>query len=150
RITFTQATGDILAEGGVRSTDFSSKTSAVQLAPAPASMTADTLRANSKAGGALYTGDARLWQGDSVLEANSIELLRDSRVLNANGNVRAVFPQAPTSSADRSTQFTQDRPLDPARKPVNTSQVVPKKAQLWHATSSTLVYNDQEGRAHLQ
>ena len=49
---------------------------------------------NSKTGRALYTGHARLWQGPSVLEADSIELLRDTRVLNANGNVRAVFPKA--------------------------------------------------------
>jgi lipopolysaccharide export system protein LptA len=150
RITFSQSTGEIRAEGGVRSTDFSGKSSAVQLAPAPANITSDSLTANSKTGRALYTGHARLWQGDSVLEANSIELQRDTRVLNAAGNVRAVFPQAPTSSAERSTQFTPDRPLDPAPKPVNTSQVVPKKAQLWHATSSTLVYDDKEGRAHLQ
>ena len=74
RITFVQNTGEILAEGGVRSTDFSGKSSAVQLAPVPANITSDSLEANSKTGRALYTGHARLWQGDSVLEANSIEL----------------------------------------------------------------------------
>jgi len=43
-----------------------------------------------------------LWQGDSVLEANSIELASHTRVLNASGNVRAVFPQAPSTSTNRS------------------------------------------------
>jgi lipopolysaccharide export system protein LptA len=149
-ITFAQNTGDIFAEGGVRSTDFSGKSSAVQLAPAPANITSDSLQANSKTGRALYTGHARLWQGDSVLEANSIELLRDTRVLNASGSVRAVFPQAPSTPTDRPTQSANDHPLDPALKPVNTSQVMPKKPQLWHATCATLRYEDKEGRAHLQ
>src|SRR5260370_521981 len=76
RIVFAQATGDIHAEGGVRSTDFASRSGAVQLAPVPANITAETLRANSKTGRAFYSGHARLWQGDSVLEAESIELVR--------------------------------------------------------------------------
>src|SRR5450631_2525767 len=111
QITFAQNTGEIIAEGGVRSTDFASKSSAVQLAPAPANITSDSLRANSKTGRALYAGHARLWQGDSVLEANSIELLRDTRVLNASGNVRAVFPQAPSTSPTRSKPSVSDHPL---------------------------------------
>src|SRR6267154_2654733 len=82
QITFAQNTGEIITDGGVRSTDFSAKSSAVQFGPAPANITSDSLQANSKTGRALYAGHARLWQGDSVLEANSIELLRDTRVLN--------------------------------------------------------------------
>jgi LPS export ABC transporter protein LptC len=146
QITFAQSTGDIVAEGGVRSTDYSSKSSAVQLAPAPANITADTLQANSKAGRALYTGHARLWQGDSVMEANSIELLRDTRVLNAVGNVRAVFPQAPSQPKAQ----LADAALDSGARQLHTSQVTPKKPQLWHATCASLNYQDREGRAHLQ
>ena len=146
RITFVQNTGDIQAEGGVRSTDFSSKTSAVQLAPAPSNITADTLQANSKTGRALYTGHARLWQGDSVLEANSIELLRETRVLNAVGNVRAVFPQA----AGQSPEQAAEPGLDSGARQVNTAQAAPKKPQLWHATCGLLTYLDNEDRAHLQ
>jgi len=151
RIVFTQNTGDIFADGGVRSTDFSAKSSAVQLAPAPANITADQLQANSKTGRARYTGKARLWQGDSVLEADSIELLRDTHVLNAAGNVRAVFPQAagaPTIGS--SAQSTNPPSFNPPSRQVNTSQVVTKKSQLWHATSETLTYNDVEGRARLE
>jgi lipopolysaccharide export system protein LptA len=133
RITFAQATGEILAEGGVRSTDFSSKTSSMQLAPVPANITAVRMQGNSKTGRALYTGNARLWQGDSVLEADSIELLRETQVLNAKGNVRAVFPQTTASSALNS------RATSNARKPA-----------LWHVTASTLTYSDAESRAHLE
>ena len=121
RITFAEETGEMHAEGGVRSTDLSAKASAVQLAPAPANITAETLDANSRTGRALYTGHARLWQGESVLEGDSIELLRESRVLNAVNNVRAVFPQAGA-----------------------------KSAQLWHATCARLNYFDSENRAHLE
>jgi LPS export ABC transporter protein LptC len=154
RIVFTQNTGDIFADGGVRSTDFSAKSSTVQLAPAPANITADQLHGNSKSGRALYTGKARLWQGDSVLEADSIELLRDTHVLNAAGNVRAVFPQAagaPTAGASAQSALNTKLPsFNPPPRPVNTSQGAPKKAQLWHTASQTLTYNDIEGTARLE
>ena len=130
RITFAGATGEIRAEGGVRSTDLSPKGSGVQLAPAPANITSDTMQANSKTGRALYTGHARLWQGDSVLEAESIELLRESKVLNAAGNVRAVFPQTPAQPA--------------------MLQAAPKKPNLWHVTAGALTYKETENQAHLE
>jgi lipopolysaccharide export system protein LptA len=137
KIRFSQLTGAIEAEGGVRSTDLPGKGSVVQLARAPANITADTLAANSKSGIALYTGHARLWQGDSVLEANSIELQRDSKVLHAIGNVRAVFPQASAPPAG-------DSPSVPVH---GTPE---HKQQLWHATCGSLTYQDAENRAHLE
>ncbi len=150
RIVFAQATGDIHAEGGVRSTDFASRSGAVQLAPVPANITAETLRANSKTGRAFYSGHARLWQGDSVLEAESIELLRETRVLNAAGNVRAVFPQntaqSPEGPGDRAREKSSS--LTPASATVGQSPA--KKPHLWHATSGTLSYSDKDGRAHLE
>jgi len=133
RITFVQTTGEIRAEGGVRSTEFSSKGGGAQIAAVPANISADSLQANSKTGRALYTGHARLWQGDSVMEANSIELLRDTRVMNASGNVRAVFPQA---SSQTTVQIA--------------APSGPKRPRLWHVTSETLTYRDSENRAHLE
>ncbi len=134
RITFLQSTGDIRAEGAVRSTDFSAKGSGLQLAPVPLNITADGLLANSRTGRALYSGHARLWQGDSVLEADAIELLRATKVLNATGKVRAVFPQVDTRSTATS----------------NALHLTPRKAQLWHTSAETLTYNDPENRAHLE
>src|SRR5262249_32206325 len=147
RITFSQATGDIRAEGGVRSTDFSAKTSGVQLAPAPANVTADAMTANSKSGRALYTGHARLWQGDSVLEAESIELLRETKILNAVGNVRAVFPEASQGIVKSSAQQSKQVSL---AIPAVSSQPSSKKPGLWHVTSGSLTYYDNESRAHLE
>jgi lipopolysaccharide export system protein LptA len=134
RITFAQTTGEVRAEGGVRSTDFSARGSGAQLAGVPANISADTMLGNSKAGRALYNGHARFWQGDSVMEADSIELLREARVMNATGNVRAVFPQA---AAPSSAQIV-------------AVQAGPKKARLWHVTAGTLTYRDAESRAHLE
>jgi len=135
RVTFAETTGDIVADGSVSSTDLSLKASAVQLAPARANITSDSLQANSKSGRTLYRGHARLWQGDSVLEADSIELQRDTRVLNAAGSVRAVFPQAPTQLAST---------------PVTATQASIKQPQLWHATCRLLTYRDNESHAHLE
>jgi lipopolysaccharide export system protein LptA len=126
KITFFQSTGDIEAEGPVRSTDFASKGASLQTSSAPANLSADRMRANSKTGRAVYTGHARLWQGASVLEAETIELLRPSRTLNATGNVRAVFPQAPQPGASSGS------------------------APVWHISSGMLTYWDAEDRAHLE
>ncbi len=134
KITFSQATGEIRAEGGVRSTQFSSKGGAIQLAAAPANISSDTLQANSKTGRALYTRHARLWQGDSVLEADSIELLRDAKVLNAAGNVRAVFPQYTAPPGGQAL----------------AAQAATKKSLLWHVAAETLTYSDAQNRAHLE
>jgi LPS export ABC transporter protein LptC len=134
RITFVQSSGEIRAEGGVRSTDFAARGSGVQLAAVPANLSSDTMQANSKTGRALYTGHARLWQGDSVMEADSIELLREAKVMNAVGNVRAVFPQGAGQSVTQAA----------------VAQTAPKKTKLWHVTAGTLTYRDAENRAHLE
>ena len=136
RLTFVQSSGEIRAEGGVQSSDFAANGTSLQLAAMPANISADTLRANSKTGRALYMGHARLWQGDSVLEADSIELLRDAKTLNASGNVRAVFPQSPGTG------------ITPARA-LTVHDRAPNKVKLWHITAGTLTYNDAENRAHL-
>ena len=154
RITFLQDSGEIRADGGVRSADFSSRSSGIQLAPAPANIAADRLDANSKTGRALYSGHAHLWQGDSVLEAESIELLRETRVLNAAGNVRAVFPQAVSQDGTGArtgqgvTALASATLTTPIR--ATTSTLPPKKTHLWHVSSGTLMYSDKENRAHLE
>jgi len=134
RITFVQTNGEIRAEGDVRSTEFPTNGSGAQLAAVPTNISADAMQGNSKMGRALYTGHARLWQGDSVMEADSIELLREASVMNAIGNVRAVFPQA----------------VGPLRAQTAAVQAGPKKPRLWHVTAGTLTYRDRESRAHLE
>jgi lipopolysaccharide export system protein LptA len=121
RIIFLQSTGDVRAEGGVRTTDLSPKGNSPQFAVVPANLSSDTMRANTKTGHAVYSGHARLWQGDAVVEADSIELIKDTRELHATGNVRGVFPQ-----------------------------MARKGAVLWHVSTGTMTYSDAESRAHLE
>jgi lipopolysaccharide export system protein LptA len=129
-ITFLQPSGELRAEGSVQSSDLAPGSGAVQLAPAPANLTADHLLANFETARALYSGHARLWQGASVLDADSIELQKNQRQLLATGHVRAVFPEAafsPNSAA--SAKF---------RSPV------------WRVQAGSLSYQDAEGRAHAE
>ncbi|HXM94983.1 MAG TPA: LPS export ABC transporter periplasmic protein LptC [Candidatus Dormibacteraeota bacterium] len=134
RIIFVQLTGEVRAEGAVRSTEFSTKGGAVRFAPTAATITSDTMQGNAKSGLALYTGHARLWQGDAVLEADSIELLQEAKILNAAGNVRAIFPQ-----------IASETPTNSLR-----AQNIRKKSNLWRVAADALTYRDLENRAHLE
>src|SRR5258706_13752142 len=122
--------------------DNAARSSNELLASAYANITADTMQANSKAGRALNYGHARLWQGDSVLEAESIELLRDTRVLNAAGNVRAVFPQAAPQAAETSSAGGQAPGvlISPSPKSAQT----PPKKNFWPASSGKMTFGDKE------
>ena len=129
KITFFQGTGEIFAEHAVKSTELSLKSSTVGLAAAPANITADQLRANSNSGHAVYTGHARLWQGPSVLEADSIDLVREPRSLSASGSVRAIFPQTNTAVKGKASEA---------------------KPKPWHVSAGKLTYLEKEDRAHLE
>ena len=129
RITFEQATGEIRAEGGVRTTEMQAGRGGVGLAPQAANLSADHLEANSQTGRAVYTGHARLWQGDAVIEADAIELLRPARQLNARGGVRAEFAQAALAQ-QTATQ--------------------PQRGATWRVRAGTLTYWDADGKARLE
>ena len=145
KLTFWQATGELRGEGGVRSTDLSSKGGTIHLAPVAANVSAEQLNGNSKSGRVVYLGHARLWQGDSVMEAESIELLKNERMLNAVGSVRAVFPQAPGKNvAGSGTSPDAENKLTA----VKTSGAKPPV--LWHAQAAKLSYWDGENRARLE
>ena len=149
RITFRQGTGEIFAEGGVRSSDISAKGSQAQVDAAPLNITAERMQANSKSGRALYSKQARLWQGQSVMEADSIEIERSRRVLTATHHVRAVFVQMGAKTAARQTAEPQNSKriaATPASVPGSES----KAPNLWHVTADKLTYYDAENRAHLE
>jgi LPS export ABC transporter protein LptC len=120
--------GDFVsAKGGVRSTHFGAASPGnPSLGSGAAHISADSLSGSNATGELTYTGHARMWQGDSVLEANSIELFRDEKRVDALGNVVAVFPQAPDSSAK------------------STAPV------LWKVHAPMLRYWSDLGRAHLE
>jgi len=145
KITLLQNTGDFAAEGNVRSTDFGESAGSLQLSPAPANFSADHLQGNTKSGLAKYSGRARLWQGPSALEAESIELQRDVRTLTARGAVRAIFLQAPSQTNPQNVQAGVQ-----AGSQVAAVANTQKAPTIWHCSSDSLTYWDAENRAHLQ
>jgi lipopolysaccharide export system protein LptA len=142
-----QKTGEIHATGNVVSTYLSSaQNDAVNLGSGPAHISSQTLSASSTSGHAIYSGHARLWQGESVLDADQIELWRDEKKLVASGHVVAVFPQAsgqpgtPATAAPVSAHVTA-----PGAKKVNASGPT-----LWTIHAPLLTYRSDQGKAHLE
>ena len=121
-----QRTGDVHATGRVRTSYFSAQGNGVtNFGPEPAHITSDVLVGNSTTGHAVYSGGARLWQGDAVIEADTIELWRGEQRMEARGNVVALVPQAPDARHQAS------RPT------------------IWHVQAPHLQYFSGEGRVHL-
>ena len=143
-ISLNQRTSEIAAQGDVRSTEISDGRNGItNLAPQPAHISSDRLQANSSTGRAVYSGHARLWQGDTVIEADSIELVRDARLLNARGNVMAVFPQAAGSSGPGPQ-------AGPRGNSPNPGPARPAGPDVWRIRAGTLSYWSGEARARLE
>ena len=99
-LTFNQRTGEIRADGNVQTTYRAAEPAGLtNFASQPAHISAEQLRAHRDSGRAVYSGHARLWQGEAVIEASLIELLRNERRLEARGNVLGLFPQEQNAAA---------------------------------------------------
>lgn len=134
-VVLNQRTGETRAEGDVRTSYLSAgRNAATNLAPQPAHISSDRLLANSSSGRAVYSGRARLWQGDAVIEADSIELQRETQRLDALGNVFAVFPQAASSP----------------RAPAPPGKAATNEPGLWRVRAGVLSYWSAEARARLE
>lgn len=128
-LCFNQRTGEIRADGNVQTTYRAAEpTGITNFAAQPAHISAEQLRANRDTGKVAYSGHARLWQGDAVIEAGRIELFRDDRRLEARGDVLALFPQ-------------DERAVGAG----SGGQRV-----LWRARASALIYRGAERTAHLR
>jgi lipopolysaccharide export system protein LptA len=133
--TFNQTSSEFHAFGRVATVENSSGGSQfVNFAPGPARVSGDRLDANSATGRAVYSGNARLWQGDSIVEGETIELDRQKHMLTATGQVHAVFPQAQSSPAN---------PRAGSRKGAS-------KPEFWHAQGGRLTYLNDENRGHME
>ena len=140
-VAINQKSGDIRVSGGVLSTYFpTAQNSAMSLGSGPGHISAATLTGSTTSGHVTYVGHARLWQGDSVLEANQIEIWRDEKKLQATGNVVANFPQAtppaqPPAKTGASTKAISTSPSGPT---------------LWQIRAPMLTYWGDTGKAHLE
>ncbi len=140
--TLRQSSNELHAEGRVSTIETAASSGGADFAPGPARISSDRLDANTAAGTAKYSGNARLWQGDSVVEAEAIQLDQTKRVLTANGRVRAIFPQA----QEPQTAGPQTQPAA-SRAPVKGTSTKPV---FWHAEADHMTYDSDEGRGRLE
>lgn len=123
----SRATGDAIAEGDVKSTysQLKPQNGAMLASGDPIHVTSSRVVAHRNPGSAIYTGNAKLWQNSSVVEASSIEFNRERRSLIADAKGQTVS----------TVLFQIDR--QGRAKPVTV-------------TSARLTYTDSERRIHLE
>jgi lipopolysaccharide export system protein LptA len=132
--TFRQGASEFQAEGDVATSEVSpAAAGAGGVPPEPAHVSSDRLVADTASGRAVYSGNARLWQGDSVIQAATIDLDRARRTLVATGSVRAVFPQA-----------HQSPPAPAGAGPA------PDHGQFWRVEAGRMIYEEGERHARLE
>ncbi|MGA3292543.1 MAG: LPS export ABC transporter periplasmic protein LptC [Candidatus Acidiferrales bacterium] len=145
-----QKSGDLRLTGGVVSTYLpATQGDAVSLGSGAAHISADTLLGSSTSGHVVYAGHGRLWQGESVLDADRIELWREDKKLQASGRVVAIFPQASGPFA---------KPI--GQLPGSSSKAAPGASirgavsspgpTLWRIVAPALTYWNDQGKAHLE
>ena len=144
-VKINQKTGDIQAGGGVVSTYLATgKSDAVNLGSGPAHITADSLTGSTTSGHVIYKGHARLWQGDSVMDADQVEIWRDEKKMQAQGHVVAEFRQASNGPGFPT--------VGPPTKSSAAKQAAahPPQSSLWVIHAPLLTYWNNEGKAHLE
>lgn len=137
-VQINQKSGEVQAAGRVTSLyALQGGKEASGLGSGPAHISADALSASVSSGHATYTGHARLWQGESVLEADRIDLWRDGQKLQASGNVVALFPQ--------------ERGAFPGLPSRPSASSQPSSGPtLWSVRAPMLAFYNAEGRARLE
>jgi lipopolysaccharide export system protein LptA len=143
-VVINQKSGELRATGGVVSTYVpTAHGDALSLGSGAAHISADTLSGNvgSSHVTVTYLGRARLWQGESVLDSDQIQVWQDDKKLQATGHVVAVFSQisGPLGAM----------PAVPGKSPGSaaTSHSGPT---LWKVLAPTLTYWSDQGKAHLE
>jgi lipopolysaccharide export system protein LptA len=116
-----------------------------------------------------------MWQGDSTMEADEIELDRVSRQLDARGNVRAVFIQVgaspvekpvaappprppqhpsarPQSGTTKSSASSAKPPVSAAKPPAAPAKQAPAPTgpDVIRLHAATLTYWDAKSQAHME
>jgi lipopolysaccharide export system protein LptA len=152
KVTINQKSGAVETSGEVVSTYLASGHggSTVNMGSGPAHISADSLTGSTTTGHAIYSGRARLWQDQSLLNADQIEVWREEKKLEAKGHVVAVFPQAagqpgptlgpaPRKSTAPAVGVTSAKPSGTNSGPV-----------LWEIHAPLLTYWSDLGKAHLE
>lgn len=150
--SFAQASNTMRADGHVMTTELRPDAAGISnLAPEPSHISAEHLMIDSARGHAVYSGKGRLWQGQSVIEGDTIELDSSTHTMQAKGHVQGVFPQAPwspkspagstsTSAATIQNVSTKASPQQPSRT----------AAQLGRVHGGLLTYWETESRGRIE
>ena len=144
---FTQNSNQLRADGNVLTTELRGGTGSVSnFSDEPAHVSAEHLVADTARGHAVYSGGGRLWQGQSVIEADTIELDNPSHTLVARGHVRGVFPQ--TAWSPKPSQASIQTA---SRQPSQTAgQVTHPQPNLGRVKGGLLTYWENESRARVE
>jgi len=149
--SFAQGASTLRADGHVLTTDLHPSTTGISnLAPEPAHISAEHLIADTARGHAVYSGKGRLWQGQSVIEGDTIELDSPTHILLVKGQVRGVFPQAAYNpkpgEAPGVTSSKTTKPL-PNKTP---GQAGHPGTQLGRVRGGLLTYWETESRGRIE
>ncbi len=147
-VLVNQKSGELHATGGVVSTYLpTAQGDALSLGSGTAHISADTLSGTVGSNHVMvtYTGHARLWQGESVLDSDQIEVWQDDKKLQATGHVVAVFSQI-------SGPFGAMPAITAGSKPASrsTSSGSNSGPTLWKVLAPSLTYWSDQGKAHLE
>ena len=150
--SFAQGANTLRADGHVLTADLhpNSALSISNLAQEPAHISAEHLVADTARGHAVYSGKGRLWQGQSVIEGDTIELDSPTHILLVKGQVRGVFPQAAWNPkpGEAPGQFSsQTTKLPPNKTP---GRVTRPGVQLGHVRGGLLTYWEAESRGRIE
>jgi lipopolysaccharide export system protein LptA len=144
---FTQNSNQLRADGNVLTTELRGGTGSVlNFSSEPAHISAEHLVADTARGHAIYSGNGRLWQGQSVIEADTIELDSPSHVLIVCGQVRGVFPETAWSPKPGQARIQTTR-RSPGPTPSRTG---PPEADLGQVRGGLLTYWETESRARVE
>jgi lipopolysaccharide export system protein LptA len=149
--SFGRLANTVHADGHVLTTDLRPTGGSISnFAPEPAHISAEHLVADTTQGHAVYSGKGRLWQGQSVIEGDTIELDSPTHLLVAKGHVRGVFPQAawnpkqeeaPKRSSTTITKSASNNAPGKSPRPAT---------QLGQAQGGLLTYWEKESRARIE
>jgi len=149
--TLDQRTGEARGEGVVRTTYRRVDPSSVaNFAPQPAHIMADRMTANRNSSRAVYSGHARLWQGEAVIQADSLDLRQQEHLLLGTGNVNARLPQVqpPPGAEPKSAAATAPAPKPAASA---TSTTAPSgEPVVWAVRAARLTYRSADAVAELE
>ena len=150
-----QRTGEARGDGIVRTTYRHVDPAAVaNFAPQPAHIMADRMTADRNSERVVYSGHARLWQGDAVIQADTLELLQKERMLLGTGNVNARLPQVqPPPGAVPPASAAAPAPaakLAAAPAVGASGSGAPGDSVIWAVRAARLTYRSADAVAELE